>query len=302
MEVTPVDDQLGIYDANGGRTDALKNLWRGCAGFFVGGGPSIRSQPYHRLAERGVCSLALNNIAGFVPVKAFTFNDPPEKFHHGIWRDPGIMKFCPKAKLTHRGRGTTREKLPDGSFKYLTAKTPDYPNVWGYERRGWHTPETFFIEPSATSGNNSGEGVPKTGRPKIICSMFLGLRLLHYLGVRRVYLLGVDFYMEPGLADKGLGNYAFDETRTAGAIDGNNGIYKVAAAMLEELRPIFDKAGFEVYNTNALSRLRAFDYVPFEEAMEDCKNGVPKEPFDLNGWYCKGERPAPAPAPVTVQS
>lgn len=302
MDVTPVDDRLTVYDANGTITTALKNLWRGCAAFYCCGGPSIKQLDYMRLAERGICSLGLNNIAGLVPVKAFTFTDPPEKFHFGIWRDPGILKLCPKPKLTHKGRGQTREKLPDGSFKYLEKKTPDYPNVWGYERRDWHTPEEFFTGlggewkdgqwksndlPAATVGN-ADAGVKKTGRPKIICSMFLGLRLLHYLGVRRVYLLGVDFHMDPSKGQ--LGNYAFDELRDAKACESNNAIYHHANDMLVEMRPRFDAAGFHVFNCNQHSHCRAFDYVPFSEALDDCRNGVPAGELDLTGWYQKGER------------
>jgi hypothetical protein len=310
MEVQQVDDKLLVYEADGDTpTTALKNLWRGCSAFLVGGGPSIKQIDYMRLRDRGICSLGINNVTGMVPVKAFTMSDPPEKCHHGIWRDPGIIKFLPKAKLTMRGRGTTREKLPDGSFRYLEKKTPEYPSVFGYERRSWHKPNRFFdgcgldkkdgefIENgkcAATVGNNGKEGVPFTGRPKIICSMFLGLRLLHYLGVRRVYLLGADFWMDPALGDSKKGNYAFDEDRDHDAIEGNNGIYRVAAEMLEEMKPIFDAAGFHVFNCFEFSRLRAFPFVPFEEAMKDCRNGVPDEPFSLDGWYQKGERSATA--------
>lgn len=289
-------DPLVVYDRRGNKTEALRDLWKDRAAFFVGGGPSLKSLDYMRLADRGVLSLGLNNVAGFVPVRAFTFNDPPEKFHHGIWRDGSIMKFLPRPKLTHKKRGRLREKFSDGSFKYLEEKTTDCPNVWGYDRCDWYTPETFLTEPGASLGNNA-KGVEKTGRAKIICSMFLGLRLLHYLGVNRVYLLGVDFHMDPAKGAAGQGNYAFGETRDAGAIDSNNGLYTVAAAMLTELRPVFEAAKFGVWNCNQYSALRAFDYVPFEEALADCRNGVPAEPFDLNGWYVKGEQPAKQPDP-----
>lgn len=297
MEITPVDDNLVVCDRGDNITTALKNLWKGCAAFFVCGGPSLNSVDYLRLGDRGVLSLGLNNVAGKVPVSAFTFNDPPEKFHHGIWRDGKIMKLLPRPKLTHGKRGRTREKLADGSFKYLPQKTADYPNVWGYDRTDHFTPETFLTLPGASLGNNAN-GVLKTGRSKIICSMFLGLRLLHYLGARRVYLLGVDFNMDP--AAPLTANYSFGEKRDRGACESNNNIYATAAPMLAELRPVFDRAGFGVFNCNPMSYLRVFDYVPFDEALADCRNGVPAEPFDLCGWYQKGERQGDSAEPTAA--
>ena len=282
--VTQIDDPLITYDAHGTVTVGLKDLWRGKAAFLVCSGPSINEVAYQRLAERGIASLGINNIAGKIPVKAMTHSDPAEKFHWGIFSDPGIIKLIPKPKLT---RGETRVKLTDGSFKYTGKHVRDYPNVWGYERRCWWTPETFLTDPAASWGNNN-DGVKKTGRPKILCTMLLGLRLLHFLGVRRAYLLGVDFWMDP--ARGATGNYAFPQERDAGACDANNNIFRVAGDMLCELRPYLDAAGYQVFNCNKWSRLRAFDFCPFEEALEDCRGDVPAEPFSLENWYLKGER------------
>jgi hypothetical protein len=294
-QIQPVDDNLVIYDSAGRATDAIKNLWRGCAGFIVGGGPSLKTLPYHKLADRGVCSLGINNVAAFVPVKAFVFNDPPEKFHTNIWRDPGILKLCPKPKLVCQKRAKTREKLPDGSFRYCEKRTPDYPNVWGYERRDDLTPPDFFTDRAASIGN-AARGVAKTGREKIICTMFAALRLVHYMGLRRVYLLGADWYMEPTRAASKQGNYAFNEDRDAGAVEACNALFHVGNKYFCELKPIFDRAGFHVFNCCERSRLRAFPYVSFEDALEDCRNGIEDKPADLKSWYCKGERGPDKPA------
>jgi len=292
----PVDDPLVMYDVRGKETTGVKNLWRNCAAFLVCGGPSIKLLPYHKLAERGVLSLAVNNVAGMVPVRAMTFNDPAEKFHEGVLLDGSIMKFVPVARLTRTSH--TRRRDEQGNFQLTGKNIPDYPNVWAFKRRGWYTPETFLTEDAATFGNDKA-GNEKTGRPKIIFTMFMALRLLHYLGVKRVYMLGVDFHMDQA---KGLsGNYAFDDDRyadvtdpeqhareVAGVINGNNSHYRVANAMLTELRPIFEAAGFGVFNCNEWSRLTAFDYVPFEQALADCRNGVPEGELVLNGHYRKG--------------
>jgi hypothetical protein len=108
--------------------------------------------------------------------------------------------------------------------------------------------------------------------------------LLHYLGVKRVYLLGVDFGMSPER------HYAFGQYRHSGAISGNNNSYRVATMLLSDLRPYLDAAGFEVYQTNKDSQLRVFDYAPLEFAIDDCRGLVPKEPWDadhLSNWYEK---------------
>jgi hypothetical protein len=294
--IIQVDDTLLTYDSQGQPANGLKNLWRGCAAFLVCGGPSINDLPYHKLAERGVLSLGVNNVCGMVPVKAMTFNDPAEKFHEGVLLDGGIMKLVPKARL--KKTAATRRRKPGGGFEWTGKKLPDYPNVWAYERRDWFTPESFLTEPAATFGNNK-KGHEKTGRPRIIFTMFLALRLLHFLGVRRVYLLGVDFHMDPA---KGLaGNYAFPDVRyadtqdpdkaakeVAGVINGNNDHYRVASGMLTELRPHLEAAGFYVFNCNPWSRLQAFDFVPFGDALADCRNGVPEGVLELNGHYRKG--------------
>ena len=294
--IVPVDDQLHTFDAKGEPASGLKDLWRGCAGWLVGGGPSVNEFPYHRLAERGMCSLGINGIAGKVPVKAFTASDPAEKMHIGIWRDPGMLKLIPKVRLTRKSH--TREKTADGHFRLTGKNIPDYPNVWAYDRGNAFDPDTFLSSTSATYGNDKKANA-QNGRPRIIFTLFLALRLMHFLGVRRVYLLGVDFYMDPA---KGLnGNYAFDDGRydgkeedrkreESGVIDGNNSHYLVASEMLAELRPRFEKAGFFVYNVNPMSRLRCFDHVAWEDALADCRNGVPEGELDLGGWYRKGER------------
>jgi hypothetical protein len=58
--------------------------------------------------------------------------------------------------------------------------------------------------------------------------------------------------------------------------------------MLCELQErCFPKAGVEVFNVNPESACTAFPYVPFNDAIDDCKGLVPREPFDMVDWYSK---------------
>lgn len=281
---TDFKDSLRVFDREGNQTHCLRNMLNGGAAFLVCGGPSLRKLDYQRLKERGVFALGINNVAGWAPVSAFICSDPPSKFHSGIFLDPKIMCFLPTPKL--RGnRAKLRSKNENGGFDWLDERTCDCPNVWGFERRSWLAcNDTWFTEPSAAWGNHQ-QGVEKTGEPKTVNTMFLGLRILQYLGARIIFLLGVDFFMDPAADLKD--NYAFGEHRTGDAVKTNNAQYIVAADWLTRLRPIFEKYGFTIYNCNPNSHLRAFDYVPYDFALQVCKGKIPPEPWDLEGWYVK---------------
>lgn len=281
-------DPLIVTDARKVPTKSLRGLLAGGPAFLVCGGPSVKLIDYTRLNERGIFSLGVNNVAGMVPVSAFTCSDPPMKFHWGIFADPRIMKFLPVPKLgAGKQRGQLRTKEEDGTFRWLGRCAKDCPNVWGYERRSWMMPDhTFFTEPHAAWGNQQA-GVDRCDQPKTACTMLLGFRLLYHLGARTIFLLGADFRMNP---DAGTtNNYAFAQARDEDAINSNNRQFAIAASWLEQLRPVFERFGLNVYNCNPESGLRAFDHVPFDDALRICRGTIPNGPFDLSGWYEKSE-------------
>jgi hypothetical protein len=284
-------DQLLITDRLGNKTHALRNLLAGRPSFLVCGGPSAKELDLSLIEQKGIWSLAVNNMAGYYHPSAFVCSDPPSKFHNGIWYDPTVMKFIPTPKF-RGGRANLREKLPDGTFKPFMiddkqVTTRDCPNTWGFERRSWFLPDdTFFMEDGAAWGNHAA-GVIRTGREKTVCTMLLGLRLLTYLGSRCVFLVGVDFFMDPsaGLQE----NYAFGENRDHDAIGSNNNQFSVVNRWLIEMQKngVFERFGIEIYNCNPNSGLRAFGHLPYNEAVEVALEGFPDSPFDLNDWYRK---------------
>lgn len=295
---------------------ALNGYWAPSAAFLVCGGPSIKKIPYHKLGERGICSLGINNIAGMVPVSANVFGDPVKKFHHGIFLDPKIMTFAPFGKLGLN----IRAKMPDGSFRVVDRKLQDCPGVVGFSRTTKFDPETFFTTTYAHWGRSGKlrvgskveikynedigtiklidnkekiawielkkydvvgpihfKDIKNLDPPTVISTMMLGFRILHYLGCPRVYLLGVDFWMT------NENPYAFNQQKGA-----RNRRYAKENDMLRRLKPIFDKEGLEVYNCNPESRCDVFPFEDFDVALEDCRGGVPADEFDLSGWYNKG--------------
>lgn len=250
----------------------LANLWAPRPGFLVGGGPSLRDFDVGLLAQRGVVSLGINNVAGAVPVRAHVFGDPQVKFHHGLFLDPAMMTFCPIGKMPYG----LRAKLPDGTFRGLDIQVWRCPNTWGFSRTTRFDAATFLTTEYAhwgVSGKTVEKDSERQGRRRIT-TMLLGLRLLHYLGCPRVYLLGVDFRRYPD------GAYAFNEVT-------NPGGYRQAAAMLAEVKPVLEAANCKVYNCNGDSDLHVFDHVPFELALADCRGPVPRQPWDFSNWYPK---------------
>lgn len=279
-------DPLVVFDRRLEQTHALRDMLAGTPSFLVGGGPSANELPMADLARRGVFSLGINNVAAHFPVSAFTFSDPPGKFHDGIWLDPKIMKFCPIPKLTREYRGDLRTRGPSGfetlQFDGVEWHTQDCPNVWGFGRRGWwQYDQTFFTDAEATWGNNKG-GNLKTQNPRVLCTMLLGLRILYYLGSRDIFLIGVDFRMEHGK------EYSFGESKHPGAAMSNNGQFAVVNTGLCKMAAagIFEEFGLRVYNCNQRSGLRAFPYVPFDVAMSYVLKRFPKS-FELSDWYSK---------------
>lgn len=253
----------------------MQGFWSPSPGFLVCGGPSLNSLPLDRLKDRGVVSLGVNNVAGHAHVKAFVFGDGQYKFHHGLFFDPGLWCFVPLGKLK---RGV-RAKLPDGSWRGTTRRVRECPGVFGFSHSGRLDPPNFFGTHYSQWGYSGGDKCPNAPFRRLM-TMLHGLRLMHWLGCPRVYLLGVDFdrdSKDPGKA------YAFNE-------HGSGGMkaYLKQETILESLVPTFAAAKFECFNCNPASKCVAFPHVPFADALADCKGAVPEEPFDLAQWYSHG--------------
>ena len=276
-------DPLVVLDRTRARTHAKRNLLAGGAAFLMGGGPSANDLPLELLARRGIWTMAVNNSAGHPRVRpqAMVCSDPPAKFSHSIWFDPGIAKFIPSPKMSG-GRAKIRRRVPDGSFVLMDEVLTDCPNVWGFKRWSWLEPsDRFFLTDGACWGNHD-QGCRETGQPKTVCTMLLGLRLLRYLGARKVFLVGVDFRMSP---DRG---YSFEQSRSQGESDSNNAQFRVVNDWLVKMEQdgVFRRFGMEIFNCFERSGLRAFPYVPFEQAVEEAA-GIVEERPSLSGWYTK---------------
>lgn len=269
------DDPLIVIDA-WKQPAGLRNAWRGCAAWLCGGGPSLNAVPREYWTQRGVASLGINNTAAHVQTKAFVCSDPPNKFHWGLFTDPAVLKFLPEPK---RGRKRGKLRIKQGErFEWAPFRTEHCPATYWFKRDCEFRADDFLTRDSACWGRNKAAAA-KDGGQRFMCTLLLGLRLLHYLGVRCVFLAGVDFRMTT------TAGYAFGQGRDANAVRANNNLYRSANDHLCQLAPVFERAGFHCFNTFRQSGLAAFPYMPVEEAMEMGRNGVPAGPLDLGGWY-----------------
>jgi len=284
-----VIDPLEVIDRRRKRTDCLRDMLAGASVFLACSGPSANDLPLEQLNRRGIWTMAVNNMAGhdrFRP-QAFVCSDPPLKFSHSIWLDPAIMKFVPTPKLAG-DRAKLRRKTKQNQFEILDKRVLDCPNVWAFRREVWLKPDdSFFTSPGACWGNLA-VGVQRTGEPKTVNTMFLALRLLRYLGARRVFMIGVDFRMSANYGYAFAQEVGYKQSRDDPSSVSDNRQYVVANDWLCRMEQggVFRRFGIEFFNCFRESSLRAFPYVPFSVALRECK-GIVEDVPDLSGWYEK---------------
>lgn len=272
LEGTLDGEPQPVQNRFGGDAGA-ENLYIGGQVFLVLGGPSLNDLDLDLLSRRGIVSMAVNNAAAWVRPDLWTVGDPVGKFHDSVWRDPGIVKFCPQPRLGN----ALRARGPDGRLAAIGLTPQECPGVYALRRNSDFDPGSWLWEPTVNWGNGKKEAA-RNSRPAVLSTMLQALRLCHYLGFRTVYLLGCDFTMGPRY------RYAFPERRSQGAVNGCNDSYSALAKLLGMLRPEFDSAGYTVVNCFAGSGLTVFDHLPFGEAVGAACDSIEQQP-DTIGWY-----------------
>lgn len=276
--ITPIagTDPLKFYDRKSQtlHTYPFRDFLHSVPGaFLICGGPSVNKLDLTLLDDPRIFSMGVNNVAGHIRgIKAMTFSDPTEKFSGHVMLNPGIMKFVPVPKLKNQ----IRLKNPDdGKFYWGPYRLRDCPNVWGFQRKSEFKPSEFL------DGEGAMWGGEFDSNRKILYTPYLAYRLLYHFGIRNIYLLGVDHIMKP---EQG---YAFGQGRTEGAATSNNKHYQIINEGMKQLRPFFEGKGLRVFNCNPDSHCPVWDYVPYETAVEACKQHLPEWPLDLSGFYEK---------------
>lgn len=243
---------------------SFRNLYKNSSAFLILGGPSLNkllnsSETISIDGNKRIsCSDALN-LPGFITmgvnnsVKSFRPNiwtsvDEPSRFIKSIWFDPKIQKFIPYEYMD-------KQIFDNEEWKDLNMSVRDCPNVYGIERNEKFNHNTFLTESTFNWGNHKNYGGGRS-------VMLVAIKLLYYLGIKNIFLLGCDFKMATDYT------YSFEQSRTQGAINNNNRTYQMMKERFELLKPIFEQNNLSIYNCNPESELKVFEFISFEDAIK----------------------------------
>jgi hypothetical protein len=230
----------------------LGDIYRGWSAFLIGGGPSFGKLDHGQLRRPGILTMGLNNSVKTFRPNLWVAVDSPDHFLRSIWLDPTIMKFVP---ICHASKFI----FDSDSWSFVDLRVGDCPNVVYFKRNEHFQAKQYLWEDCINWGDHKKYGGSRS-------VMLAAIRILFILGIRRLYLLGVDFKMD------GNTKYHFEQDRNQGSIEGNNLTYMKLNERFAELRPYFEKEDMQIYNCNQDSNLRTFQFMPFEQALDFAHN------------------------------
>ncbi|MEE8584540.1 MAG: hypothetical protein V3T83_06770 [Acidobacteriota bacterium] len=270
---------LHLYTADG-QSLSLQGWFKGKSAFLVLCGPSLEALDLNELRRPGIVTMGVNNIWSLFRPMLWTGVDRPGNFLDTGWKDASVIKLVPLGHLLRKNDKRLRVKRRDGTLHPSKLWVSDMPSCLYYRRNEKFNPDTYLDEPSVNWGCHAKVTDP-LGYRGCRSVMLAAVRLLYYLGIRRLYLVGADFKME-----KGGPNYAFPQSRTASSVSGNNRTFKALNARFDALRPHFERRGFHVCNCLKGSGLQSFPHVPFAEAVARASKEASKA-VSTDGWYDK---------------
>ena len=231
------------------------NRYNGGHAFLIASGPSFSKIDKSKLCLPGVLTMGINNSPASFRPNLWTCVDTPSSFLASVWLDPIIEKIVPISHI--------EKKLFDSEkWKDINTKVGDCPNVIYYRRNEVVNTSQYCFEDTINWGNHSKI---HGGRSVLLAAM----RILFLLGIRNVYLLGVDFKMDKN------NKYHFPQDRNNGSINGNNSTYKSMNKWFKKINEYFKLFGHKVYNCNKNSMLTAFPFIDFDEAIKLATKHMP---------------------------
>lgn len=266
-------DRLGVWDRNN-RVHDFEDVWHKQAVFLMVNGPSLSGMPLELLDQPGIMTAGVNN--GWVVRRPdFWFScDDPGCFIDTGWKDPRIMKFCPRSNFDKK----LLVKVARKEWKESVFTVRQMPNVWGYERYLGFDSKTFFDGPKVNWGCNGKEKCSE-GYQGSRSTMLVALRMLVWMGFKRIYILGADFHMESN--EKA---YAFDQCKYGNGATSNNNTYSALNVRLRALGPGLAERGVKVVNVSEGGNLQAFPRDDFASCVEREARTCGK-PVDPSHWY-----------------
>lgn len=235
----------------------LADMYRGRSAFLILGGPSFAELDKSLLDKAGVLTMGVNNSVKSYRTNLWVSVDNPMNFMKSIWLDPKITKFVP---FTH----VEKHIFDNEEWKETTYRVGDCPNIWYYRRNEHFQPQQYLWEDTFNWGNHTDLGGGRS-------VMLVAVRLLYYLGIRRLFLLGCDFRMNEQT------KYHFEQDRSSGSIKGNSNTYTLLIERFRQLKPILANAGYQIFNCNEKSALQVFPFISYEEAISLAASEMPKD-------------------------
>lgn len=237
----------------------LGDMYKGRAAFLILGGPSFKEileghserydAPYIELLKQpGFLTASVNNAIDSFRTDLWFSTDKPSQFVKSVWLDPKVMKFSPFVHSEH-------PVYDNDAGKFTNILAGDCPNSWFFKRNDYFKADTFLEEATFNWGNLADYGGKRT-------VMLIAIKMLYYLGVRTIFLLGCDFYMDKNTT------YHFNQKRHKSSIDSNMSTYARLKERFAELRPLFETNNFHILNCNPLSSLRTFEFIDVDDAIE----------------------------------
>jgi hypothetical protein len=205
--------------------------------------------------------MATNNAPRTFRPNLWTMVDDPGNFIKSIWLDPKITKFVP---FDH----TEKAIFDNEAWKSTDILVGECPNVHFFRRNEHFVPTQFLKEGTFNWGEHS-DSLDDLGNKGGRSVMLVAIKLLYYLGIRKIFLLGCDFKMDDNT------KYHFEQDRSAGSQKGNNSTYNILKSRFEALLPYFEEVGLKVFNCNPESGLKVFPYIDFEEAIAIATKNIP---------------------------
>ena len=277
-KLIPSTKSLHLYTSDGVSV-SLENFYRGSHVFLVCSGPSIKSLDLSLLSRRGIVTMAINNAWSIIRPNLWVCVDDPGNFLDIGWKDPSIIKFAPLGHL-HKN---LQVKESNGTFRPSQFKVADMPSVYYFRRNEKFEVGNFLCQNTVNWGNRDSD-TDDLGNKGGRSVMLAAIRLLYYLGFRRIYLLGADFKMEIGKQ-----NYVFAQDRSSSSVKGNNNTYRALNSRFEAMKPIFEQNDLQIFNCNNQSGLTAFPFIHYQQAIDVASGRFQKE-MDTEGWYDRKER------------
>lgn len=266
-------DVCPVVTAENDSVPALRDIWKGGTVFLCCGGPSLSQMDLTLLERRGIIVAAVNQVAAthVRPHVAITV-DKSAHFHSSIWNDPAILKLA-----RYETRNDRIAERDGDAWKATGPSARDFPGTLFYQTSNKFDAASFLTAGSVVWGGEAQLN-GKTRETRNV--MLAALRLLYWMGARRVVLIGCDFHMQAGQS------YAFAESKNHHAAGFNNNTYSILDGWFRELRPHFEASGYHVLNATPGSHLTAFDRINYQQAVESAAAGItPATPTSVAGLY-----------------